>query len=177
MTFRITQSRAAVRSLAVVSLLLAGACADKPREFSPLSDGDAAPAYAATTLEGDSVSLASLRGNVVVLNVWATWCLPCKREMPLLDSLSREFSDRGVRVIGVSVDGEGSAEMITSFVERSGIGFTILHDAAGQIQSTYKMRGVPETFLIDEKGVLRRHWIGGVDASGVNIRDAVREIL
>ena len=165
------------RCTTMVLLALAGACADKPREFRPLSDGDAAPAYAASTLNGNEVSLASLRGNVVVLNVWATWCLPCKREMPLLDSLFREFADRGVRVVGVSVDAQGSEDLINSFVERNGIGFTILHDGAGQIQSTYKMRGVPETFLIDDKGVLRRHWIGGVDASGVNIRDAVREIL
>lgn len=153
------------------------ACGEKPREFRPLSEGDAAPAFAAPTLDGDSVSVASLRGQVVLLNVWATWCVPCRREMPLLDSLSREFADRGVRVVGVSIDASGAGELIASFVKQYQIGFTILHDGAGQIQSTYNMRGVPETFLIDRDGVLRHHWVGGIDAPDIRLREVVRGML
>lgn len=153
------------------------ACKDAPATFRPLSEGDAAPAFSAPTLAGDSVSVASLRGHVVVLNVWATWCVPCRREMPLLDSLSREFANQGVRVVGVSIDADGASESIATFVEQYQIGFTIVHDAPGTIQSVYKMRGVPETFLLDRSGVIRKHWVGGVDGPDVNVRDAVRALL
>lgn len=158
-------------------MLLVTACADKSGEFRPLAEGDAAPAFSAPTLTGDSVSVASFRGHVVVLNVWATWCVPCRREMPLLDSLSREFSDQGVRVVGVSIDASDAGESIASFVDQYHIGFTILHDGAGQIQSTYKMRGVPETFLIDATGKIRKHWLGGIDGPDIKLREAVRGIL
>ena len=157
----------------------AAGCAakDEPKAFRPLSDGEPVPAYAGALLSGDSLSLASVRGDVVVLNVWATWCVPCRREMPLLDSLSREYAARGVRVIGVSIDGEGTESAIREFVKDYTIGFPIVHDKQGKIQQVFKMRGVPETFLVDRQGLLRRHWVGGIDGPDAGIREAIERIL
>ena len=119
-----------------------------------------APAYGAPTLNGDTVTLASLRGAPVLLNVWATWCHPCQDEMPDLQRLQDEFGARGLRVVGVSIDQARAADDVRRFIEDYGIGFLVLHDASSTISHTFRTAGVPETFLIDADGVLRRRWIG-----------------
>lgn len=156
--------------------MLVAACGVRPHDLTPLKVGDSAPVFAATTLAGDVVSLTSQHGSPVVLNIWATWCVPCRRELPFLDSLSREYSARGVQVIGVSIDSEDAAPAIASFIKAHAVSFTILHDPGSVITSTFKTRGVPETFLIDARGVIRNHWIGAVDGPSSNIRQALDSI-
>ena len=165
------------RPAALVGLaLLAMACTTERARFKPLAVGDAAPAYAATSLDGDSVSIGSLKGNVVLLNIWATWCVPCRREMPVLDSLSQVFADRGVRVIGVSVDDGGSDERVHEFVQEHGITFTIWRDPDARVSGVFNTRGVPETFLIDREGRIAKHWMGGVDAPHVKLFETVARL-
>ncbi|HUP51969.1 MAG TPA: TlpA disulfide reductase family protein [Longimicrobiales bacterium] len=136
------------------SLVGMGAClpADMPR--GPRV-GEPAIEYVAATLEGDSVSLASLRGEVVLLNLWATWCVPCRTETPYLQSLYEERADAGFRIVGVSLDTGGTADQVAAFVEEYGITYTILHDPQMRGMDLYQILGLPATFLIDREGVLR----------------------
>jgi cytochrome c biogenesis protein CcmG, thiol:disulfide interchange protein DsbE len=139
--------------------------------------GRRAPAFEAATVEGERVSLADLRGEVVLLNVWATWCFPCIREMPSLEALHRDLAGEGLRVVGVSVDAAGGVEDIRAFVEEHGLSMTILHDPEQRVARAFATRGVPETFLIGRDGTLLKHWIGRIDGRSESVRGPVREAL
>jgi cytochrome c biogenesis protein CcmG/thiol:disulfide interchange protein DsbE len=121
-----------------------------------------APDFEAVTL--DSVprrkSLADYTGEVVLLNIWATWCGPCRWEMPSMQALHEEFADRGLRVVAVSIDHPEAGAAITDFAASLGLTFEILHDTAGTIRSAYHTTGVPETALIGRNGVIRKRVAG-----------------
>ncbi|TVR66263.1 MAG: TlpA family protein disulfide reductase [Gemmatimonadales bacterium] len=152
--------------LAPALLLLAVACGESqgesPRAAPPIP-GNPAPAWEGRTLDGEVVSLEDLRGEVVLLNVWATWCAPCIREMPALDRLERTYRDRGVRVVGASVDRGSAAPQVRRFVEDHDISFLILLDPDQTIMSRFRTLGVPETFLIGPDGIIAHRWIGEFD--------------
>jgi len=131
--------------------------------FRSVQAGDPAPPYAAVTLGGDTISLESLRGQAVLLNIWATWCLPCREEMPALEALHQRYGTEGLRVVGVSVDGRFSAGEIPGFLESVGASFLILHDPAEQVVRRFSAVGVPESYLIDGEGVFRHRWVGLFD--------------
>ncbi|MFO7262417.1 MAG: TlpA family protein disulfide reductase [Symbiobacteriaceae bacterium] len=158
-------------------LLLALAVACAPGDYRPIATGDRAPAYAGATLAGDTVSLARLRGEPVLLNIWATWCPPCREEMPLLQALHEEYGPRGLRVIGVSIDARGAESAIREFVEEYGIGFTILYDPDGRVTRAFRSAGVPETFLIGRNGRVAGRWIGMLKPSDPTIRERIEKAL
>jgi cytochrome c biogenesis protein CcmG/thiol:disulfide interchange protein DsbE len=162
-----------------VSLLLVGLLAGcgGSDQYRPLAVGDPAPAYAARTLAGDTVALASLQGHPVLLNVWATWCVPCQEEMPAIERLSERFADSGLTVVGVSVD-DGSADpAVRRFMQEHGITFTILRDPALRVQRIFQTFGVPETFLLDQRGRIAHRWVGAFDAGDEATFAAVRAVL
>lgn len=162
----------------LVALLLLGGCdRPEPDAVRALQPGDPAPAYAAPSMAGDTLVLAELRGSVVMLNIWATWCAPCREEMPGLQQLHREYADAGLRVIGVSIDASGMASEIRHFTDAYGIDFTILHDPAESVMRAFRARAVPETFLIDRDGRVVRRWIGKFDPVADETRAAVRQAL
>lgn len=121
-----------------------------------------APEFEAVTL--DSVpqrrTLADYRGDVVLLNIWATWCGPCRWEMPSMQALHEEFADRGLRVVAVSIDHPEAGVAITEFARSLGLTFEILHDTAGAIRSAYRTTGIPETAVIGRDGVIRKRVAG-----------------
>lgn len=124
----------------------------------PVGEGFRAPDFEAKRLD-DTTRVARLQdyeGSVVLLNVWATWCLPCRKEMPSIERLYQELGPRGLRVVAVSVDDGGAEADIREFVREFGLTFEVLHDPTGRILQTYQMIGVPETFLIDRDGVIRK---------------------
>lgn len=137
--------------------------------------GDPAPAYAAATLSGDTVSLESLRGDVVLLNIWATWCIPCRREMPALERLHAERAGEGLRVVGVSIDG-ASAD-VGGFAQDLGVGFTILHDPQSRVTHAFRTIGVPESFLISREGVILKRWVGPFDPASPQNATLIEEAL
>lgn len=140
-----------LRSRALLFSLIAGlfvlAWTQRGR-FTPVDVGSQAPAFAAATLRGDSFSIAKARGEVIVLNVWATWCGPCVREMPALQRLHEKLPD--LRIVAVSTDEDPS--LIQPWVDRFGLTFQIAHDARGTMQSTFLVHGLPTTFVIDRAG-------------------------
>jgi peroxiredoxin len=159
-----------------LSLALLGGCAGETL-YRPLRVGDPAPAYAAATLDGDTLALEELRGTVVLLNVWATWCPPCREEMPGLEALHREFSGQPFRVLGVSVDGATADREVREFVERNGITFGILRDPEERVVRAFRTVGVPETFLIDREGRIAWRWIGPFDPTAAEVKAKVRAAL
>ena len=147
--------------LSVVALLgggLAVAMLTMGDDLFPLTPGSRAPQIHAVTLDAvpEKRSLDHYRGQVVLLNVWATWCGPCEAEMPSMERLHRSFADSGLRIVAVSIDAPGSEETIRAFAERYGLTFDILHDPEKAITRSYRTSGVPETFVVDREGVIRR---------------------
>lgn len=160
-------------ALAVALLSAISGCTAAPAA----SVGDPVPAYQARSLDGEAVTLAGLHGEVVLLNVWATWCYPCRREMPAIEALHRELGGDGLAVVAVSIDGAGAEPEIRAFLEEFGISFAVLHDPEQRIVRAFATRGVPETFLIDRDGTLLRHWIGRIDAHSPAVRVPIYEAL
>jgi peroxiredoxin len=139
--------------------------------------GDKAPDYGAVTLAGDSITLASLHGSPVLLNIWATWCPPCRREMPDLQELHDTFSPRGLQVVGVSIDAAGSDEAVRQFLEEYNVTYTILRDPSDRISSVFMAQGVPVTVLIDAGGTVLWRRLGPVSAEDEGLRAALGRAL
>jgi cytochrome c biogenesis protein CcmG, thiol:disulfide interchange protein DsbE len=136
-----------------------------------------APNFRAVNLgTRDSVSLEDYRGSVTLVNIWATWCLPCRDEMPSMQRLYDSLAARGFRIAAISID-EGSPEDVTAFAEKFGLTFDILHDRSGQVERLYQTTGVPESFLLDRRGVLVKRVIGAHDWSSPANIGAVERLL
>lgn len=140
-------------------------------EYTGVASGTEAPEFVAQRLEdGTPVSLAHYRGKVVLLNIWATWCAPCRREMPSMQRVYEELRDRGLEIVAVSTDvspGElnerGEREgIVQDFVDDYGLTFPILLDPRGGIERQYGVVGLPTTILIDREGRIVRKVVGGV---------------
>lgn len=153
--------------------------------FTPLDVGSRAPDYRVRTLDGDTVSLAGFAGDVVLLNVWATWCRPCVVEMPALQRLHEELHEQGLRIVAVSVDAPRGAigafgqpgGSVRDFVAEFGLTFTVLHDPTGGIQSRYQVNGLPTTFIIDRDGRIRRKVLGAAEWDRDSFADQIRDLL
>jgi peroxiredoxin len=161
-----------VTKLLAAALIVVG-CAGSD-DFRPLTVGDRAPAYTGVTLAGDTLSVADFQGQVLMLNIWATWCAPCQSEMPGLQRLADRFADSGLRVVGVSIDAPGSDGAVRRFVNDHGIRFAIARDPGQRVTRVFSTIGVPETFLFDRHGRLVQRWIGEFDPSGEVALEAVR---
>ena len=109
---------------------------------------------------GDSVSLRALaKGDVALINIWATWCEPCKEEMPAMQRAYADLAPRGFRILAVSIDNGGAAP-VKAFTREMGITFDVLQDQSGGIQQLYQTTGVPESFLLDRDGTIVKRVIG-----------------
>ena len=151
----------------------------------PVTAGAAAPDFAYTDLAGAEQALSELRGKVVLVNVWATWCGPCRMEMPSMQRVYEEFADDGFEILAVSIDaapGERDASGnlggdVSAFAEELGLTFPILLDPTGSVQRTYQTTGVPESFLVDAEGVIRRKLAGGAEWDSPALVEQVRGLL
>lgn len=122
-----------------------------------------APDYSAVTLEGKPISLSNLNGKVVLINVWATWCEPCREEMPDLQRLQNKFVDDEFVVVGVSIDDKGSLENMKKFLQSKNIMYTVWHDPDNKFQYTFRTIGVPESILISKEGLILHQWKGAFE--------------
>jgi peroxiredoxin len=161
--------------LTVGSMLLMASCAIE--NAGPPVVGAPAREYAAATLAGDTVSLASLQGSVVLLNLWATWCTPCRMETPYLESVYNEFKDQGFEIVGISMDTGDAADDVAMFVEEYAVSYTILHDPQMRGMELYQVLGLPATFLIDRDGVLRWMRYGPIAEGDPTFLAALRDAL
>ena len=166
--------------LLVVAALVVGAIALV--QYGPVVEGvqvgKTAPDYAAVRLTTqDSVWLhQATRGQVTLVNIWATWCIPCRAEMPAMEALYKELGPKGLRIMAVSIDQEGGGD-VAEFVRDLGLTFDILLDQSGGIQRVYQTTGVPESFLLDKKGVIVKKIIGEHPWGSPSNRRLVSELL
>jgi peroxiredoxin len=157
--------------VAVLALLLAGGC----QRASALV-GKPAPEFSLTDLSGRAVRLANLKGRVVFLNVWATWCEPCREEMPAMEELYRRLRGPDFEMLAVSADQDGR-EMVERFVREHGLTFPVLPDPNLQIADRYKVTGYPETFVIDRNGRIVAHELGPREWDSPGSYDAFRRLI
>jgi cytochrome c biogenesis protein CcmG, thiol:disulfide interchange protein DsbE len=182
MNFRTHLSTVAV---VVVAVALSAMIWMNRDRFTPLDVGSSAPDYTVRALDGSEVQLSSFLGDVVLLNIWATWCLPCVREMPALQRLHEELEGQGLRIVAVSVDAPSGAlgpfgqpgGDVEEFRDRFGLTFDVLHDPTGRIQSRYQVNGLPTTFIIDRDGRIRRKVLGAAEWDAPRFADQIRSIL
>ena len=148
-------------------------------QLFPVQVGSAAPPFKAQTLDAapKGKSLADYEGDVVLLNIWATWCGPCRIEMPSIERLHQAYGPKGLKVVAVSIDDPGSEQAIRDFAAEYKLEFEILHDADGTIQKSYQTTGVPETFVLGRDGVIRKKVIGAVDWDSPGNRALVAQLL
>ncbi len=129
-------------------------------------EGSPAPDFELIDLEGNTQRLSDLRGSVVLLNFWATWCSPCEVEMPVLDAAYQRYRDQGLVVLAVNFD-ETEAE-VRAFRDRMDLSFPVVLDPGGQVQQLYRVRGYPTSFLVDRDGVIQVEHIGIMSEDNVN---------
>jgi len=129
---------------------------------SPLQPGQPAPDFTFPDLDGRKVSLSDFRGKVVLVNIWATWCPPCRDEMPSMQKLYEGFKGEDFEILAVSIDSNGS-EAVAPFMRKMNLTFPALLDPRGKIRSLYRITGVPESFIIDKNGILVQRVIGPLD--------------
>ncbi len=124
--------------------------------------GNVAPDFTLTNMQGEKVSLSQLRGKVVILNFWATWCPPCREEMPSMEQLYRDFKEKGLILLAINVE-ENGEQAVSKFLQRTPYSFPILLDKDGIAQNAYGVFRFPESFIIDRDGVVVEKIIGGRD--------------
>ena len=167
---------------AVLLALLPASAANAQFEFAPpppLPAGTPAPAFTTTTVAGKPLSLHSLRGKVVLLDYWATWCGPCQMATPALESLYKKFGPQGLRVVGLSVDDSRSVGSVKPFMKHFGMTYIVSASPAanGKAQYAYHVNGIPSQFLIDKKGIVRWSQSGYSENEGQELAPMIKRLL
>ena len=145
-------------------------------KFSLLETGQPAPDFTFPGLNGKMVSLSDYRGHVVLVNVWATWCPPCVDEMPSMERLYRELKGENFEILAVSIDALGE-KVVAPFMKKYNLSFPALMDPDGAIKTLYHTTGVPESFIVDQKGILIKQIIGPRDWAKPGIIGFFRNLL
>ena len=163
---------------AVTALVFATALVIKIRpQINLIGAGSRAPEFRALDLRtGRPAALSDYRGKVVLLNVWATWCEPCRVEMPSLERLHRRLGSGEFKVVAVSIDLE-SDSVVMAFARNLGLSFDLLHDQSGAIKQIYQTTGVPESWVIDREGVIVKKIIGASEWDGPVSETLIRRLL
>jgi peroxiredoxin len=138
--------------------------------------GDPMPAYTAKYLDGKPLNLAGEKGNVIFLNVWATWCGPCRFETPELQALHNQYAAKGMKVIGVSVD-EGETEAVKTFVAEQKITYPIALDPEGRIANLLQTTVLPTSLLLDRNGKIVWRQIGAIMPNDAKLKAAVEKAV
>jgi cytochrome c biogenesis protein CcmG/thiol:disulfide interchange protein DsbE len=165
-TSRRTQLLAGVVAavVVIVALLMTGLGRDPSVFASPLV-GRMAPNFTLPQLDGPPVTVAKLRGQIVVINFWASWCTECQAEQAALDQTWQQFQDSGVVVIGVNF--QDTIDAARGYVRTDAVTYPVVEDAGSKTALAYGLRGVPETFVVNRSGRIVKHVIGPVDAAGL----------
>ena len=139
-------------------------------------EGFAAPDFTLDTLDSSQLSLSELRGHPVVLNLWASWCLPCRSEMPAIEEAYQRYEDAGLIVVGLNMTSQDSESDARAFAQELGLTFPIVLDRDGSVQSRYQLLGLPSTYFIDRKGIIRSVVVGG-PMSEATVQSNIEDLL
>jgi cytochrome c biogenesis protein CcmG/thiol:disulfide interchange protein DsbE len=137
--------------------------------------GKPAPDFVLQDASGKAWKLSSLKGKVVFVNFWATWCKPCRDEMPSMEALNRAMADKPFQMLSIIFNDD--LDMAKSFAKRQGATFPVLSNPSQELTQAYMITGVPETFLIDADGILKQKFIGPYDWSSLEMRNVVLELI
>jgi len=156
----------------LLALVLASGC---NKRLEPATEGKTAPDFTLKDLNGRPVQLSSLRGKVVLVNFWATWCPPCREEIPSMVRMNQAMQGKPFQLLAISID-EGGKDAVTAFFQKAGATLPALLDTDGAVARTYGTTGVPETFVIDTKGVIMKKVVGAMDWSSPQVLAALEEL-
>ena len=182
---RVTYSRRPYAfALVGLGLIVLAAWMNRGR-LRPVGAGTVAPQFEVSDLRGNPARLSDYEGEVVMINIWATWCAPCRFEMPSMERLHQRFKDDGLRILAISVDAKlGEADQVgrpggdlQAFADSLGLTFTILHDPSGEIQNLYQTTGVPETLLVGRDGVIYKKVAGPTEWDASEHQELIRRLL
>jgi cytochrome c biogenesis protein CcmG, thiol:disulfide interchange protein DsbE len=146
-------------------------------KYELLAVGKQAPDFDLTDLNDKPQRLSDFRGKVVFLNFWATWCKPCREEMPSMEVLHKNFEKDGLVILAVSIDRVTTTKDIPPFIKGMNLTFPVLIDSWGKTDKPYKRMGVPETFIIDQQGVIREIVIGPRDWTRLDSLQILTKLL
>ena len=155
-----------------ILLLILSACQSDKSAPKPLEQ---APDFILTSLSGQKIRLSEFRGKVVLLNFWATWCPPCREEVPSLAKLANAMTNSNFQMITVAIDKEGR-KAVDAYFLHAGVLLTTLLDPDGAVGKTYGITGVPETFIIDKNGLIKKKVIGPIDWSEPDTMQYLRDL-
>lgn len=155
------RKKALILLIAVLGLLLVQACASSSQAvpggqrgaIAGINVGQIAPDFTLSDLDGNALSLSDSRGKVVFINFWATWCPPCRAEMPEIEAVYQEYKDKGVVVIGVDI--QETTDQVRNSVQQGGYSWTFAIDSSGAVANTYRITAIPTSFFIDRQGIVR----------------------
>ncbi len=155
-------------------ILLAAQKPISPWEIDGLT-GKKAPEFTLKDINGRNVSIASLRGKVVLINFWATWCPPCRAEMPSMNRLYREYKGKGLEILAISTD--NSASKVKDYISQNSLAFQVLMDDNIKVARQYKVFSLPTTFLIDRNGIIVDRFLGEQDWISPEQKKRIEELL
>ncbi|MBA2708848.1 MAG: TlpA family protein disulfide reductase [Gemmatimonadaceae bacterium] len=173
------QLAAVVGVIAIVAAAIAGGRILLGDELAPIGLGARAPGFEAVTLDSAPrmKSLADYRGNVLMINIWATWCAPCRIEMPSIQQLHDSYGSRGLKVVAVSIDDPGTEPQVRAFASQYNLTFEILHDPKSDISRKYQTTGYPETVIVGRDGIIRKKLLGATDWNSPQNRALIERLL
>jgi len=151
----------------IIGLVIGGYLFYQARKAPPVDVGSQAPDFSFPALAGGTKSLSDYRGKVVLVNIWATWCNPCREEMPSIERLSQAMKGQPFEILAVSIDVRGATD-VEPFAKKLELTFPILLDTGNDIPDLYQTTGVPESFIIDKNGVVADRIIGPLEWSSPN---------
>ena len=163
---QLTQRRAHYVTILIVALTWVFVSADKTGastagKIPAPREGFLAPDFTLQTVEGQTITLSELRGQAVLVNLWATWCPPCKAEMPAIQKMYEEYKDRGFVVLALDMTYQDSPSAVSPFIQEYGLTFPVLLDETGNVAEKYELRSLPSSFFIDRNGIIKEVVIGG----------------
>jgi peroxiredoxin len=138
--------------------------------------GFTAPDFTLKTPDGEGYRLSELKGNAVLVNLWATWCPPCRAEMPAIEKMYQEYKDQGLVVLAVNMTYQDDPANVSPFIQEYGLTFPVLLEETGNVGTAYQLRSLPSTYFINRAGIIQEVVIGG-PVSEALLRTRIEQIL
>ncbi|MEK6655930.1 MAG: TlpA disulfide reductase family protein [Nitrospirota bacterium] len=138
--------------------------------------GQQAPDFTLKDATGKGITLSSYKGRVVMINFWATWCPPCRQEMPSMEMLFQEYNKKGFEILAISSDSQGE-KIVKPFMEFYELSFTALMDTDGKVHSVYAVTAIPTTYIVDKKGAIAQKIMGPKDWKDKDSKNMIEKLL
>ncbi len=138
--------------------------------------GQTAPDFTLKDASGKSATLSAYKGRVIMINFWATWCPPCRQEMPSMELLFQEYNKKGFEILAISSDSQGE-KIVKPFMEFYELSFTALMDTDGKVHSAYGVTSIPTTYIVDKKGSIAQKIMGPRDWKDKNSKEMIEKLL